>query len=50
MMEPNEKAERLSTMLQGALQPMMDKIDKLEQEIKVLQEGQQALRKDLLEK
>ena len=49
-MEPNEKAERLSTMLQGALQPLMDKIDKLEDEIKVLQEGQEELRKTLSEK
>ncbi|MGE7666797.1 hypothetical protein ACQKMN_13900 [Ureibacillus composti] len=50
MMETNEKAARLQVMLQEALQPMIDKIDSLEQEVKMLQEGQEKLQKLLSEK
>ncbi|MBM7609616.1 uncharacterized protein (UPF0335 family) [Lysinibacillus composti] len=50
MMETNEKAARLQVMLQEALQPMIDKIDSLEQEVKMLQEGQKKLQKLLSEK
>ncbi|MDM5332210.1 hypothetical protein QUF56_03140 [Ureibacillus composti] len=50
MMETNEKAARLQVMLQEALQPMIDKIDSLEQEVKKLQEGQEKLQKLLSEK
>lgn len=50
MMETNEKAARLAVMLQEAVQPMIDKIDSLEQEVKMLQEGQEKLQKLLSEK
>ena len=50
MRETNEKAARLQVMLQEALQPMIDKIDSLEQEVKMLQEGQEKLQKLLSEK
>ena len=50
MMEPNEKAARLQVMLQEALQPIIDKIDSLEQEVKTLQESQEKLQQMLAEK
>ncbi len=50
MMEPNEKAARLQVMLQEALQPMIDKIDSLEKEVKTLQESQEKLQQMLAEK
>lgn len=35
-MEQNEKAERLKIMLEQAFQPLHEKIDRLEQEVKTL--------------
>ena len=49
-MENNEKAARLQIMLSEALQPMLDKIVSLEQEVKTLKESQEELKKLLLEK
>jgi len=51
-MEPsrNEKAIRLHEMLQEALKPMIDKLEKMEQEIKALQESQEELKNMLAEK
>ena len=50
MIEPNEKAARLQVMLQEALQPIIDKIDSLEKEVKTLQESQEKLQQMLAEK
>ncbi|WP_191090648.1 hypothetical protein [Niallia endozanthoxylica] len=51
-MEPtrDEKAMRLHDMLQEALKPMIDKLEKMEQEMKALQESQEELKKILAEK
>lgn len=49
-MEINEKSVRLQVMLKEALQPMIDKIDSLEQEVKTLKESQEELKKLLKEK
>ncbi|SFE60613.1 hypothetical protein [Alteribacillus iranensis] len=47
--QENERAMRLQSMLQDALQPMVEKIDTLEKEVMALREGQQQL-KDIAEK
>ncbi|SOC11503.1 hypothetical protein SAMN05880501_106179 [Ureibacillus xyleni] len=49
-MEISEKAERLQLMLSEALQPMLDKINSLEQEVKTLRESQEELKKLISEK
>ncbi|HEX7063454.1 MAG TPA: hypothetical protein VF199_00170 [Bacillales bacterium] len=37
-----EKVERLRTMLQEAIQPVIKRLDQLEQEVKALREEQQT--------
>lgn len=49
-MEQNEKAERLKNMLDGELQPLHEKIDWLEDEVKSLQEDIKSLMKLLSSK
>jgi len=49
MTEQNEKTIRLHSALQEALEPVLSKMDALEQEVASLKEEQQELRK-LLEK
>ena len=51
-MEPtrDEKAVRLQNTLKEALKPMMEKLEKMEQEIKALQESQEELKNLLAEK
>ncbi|WP_154676045.1 hypothetical protein [Bacillus dakarensis] len=39
-----EKSMRLQIMLKEALKPMLEKIDKLEQEIKEMKENQEEIR------
>ena len=46
----NEKAMRLHDMLKEALTPMTEKLEKLEQEIKILKENQVELKRLLTEK
>lgn len=48
--EQNEKTLRLHSALQEALQPILTKMDAMEQEITLLKEEQQELRKQLEEK
>ena len=46
----NEKAMRLHDMLKEALTPMTEKLEKMEQEIKILRENQVELKRLLTEK
>jgi hypothetical protein len=46
----NEKAMRLHDMLKEALTPMTEKLEKMEQEMKILQENQAELKRLLTEK
>lgn len=46
----NEKAMRLHDMLQEALTPLTEKLEKIEQEMKILQENQVELKRLLTEK
>ncbi|WP_428911668.1 hypothetical protein [Niallia sp. Krafla_26] len=45
-----EKTMRLHDLLQDALKPMIEKIETLEEELKVLREGQEKILKRLAEK
>jgi uncharacterized protein (UPF0335 family) len=51
-MEPTreEKTIRLQDMLNETLKPMMEKLEKLEQEMKALQESQEEVKNMLTEK
>ena len=46
----NEKAMRLHDMLKEALTPMTEKLERMEQEIKILKENQVELKRLLTEK
>ena len=46
----NEKAMRLHDMLKEALTPMTEKLEKMEQEMKILHENQAELKRLLTEK
>ena len=46
----NEKVMRLHDMLKEALTPMTEKLEKMEQEIKILKENQVELKRLLTEK
>ena len=46
----NEKVMRLHDMLKEALTPMTEKLEKMEQEIKILKENQMELKRLLTEK